>query len=189
MRSDWVIPICSGGERLKDDKGDKVHPTQKPEGLLHRVLLASSNPGDVVLDPFFGTGTTGAVAKKLGRRFVGIERDGDYAAAAQARIDAVTPIAADALELVRGKRAEARIPFGSLIEVGLVEAGEILFDAKGRHLAKVRIDGSLEAVGHTGSIHKVGALVQGAEACNGWTFWHVSRAGKPVVIEIGRAHV
>ncbi|MER2606730.1 MAG: site-specific DNA-methyltransferase [Siculibacillus sp.] len=183
MRSDWLIPICSGGERLKDDSGDKVHPTQKPEGLLHRVLLASSNPGDVVLDPFFGTGTTGAVAKRLGRRFIGIERDTTYADAARARIDAVTPLGADALELVRGKRAETRIPFGSLIEAGLVDPGEILFDAKGRHLAKVRIDGSLEALGHTGSIHKVGALVQGAEACNGWTFWHASRHGRAVVID------
>ncbi len=183
MRSDWVIPICSGGERLKDENGDKVHPTQKPEGLLHRVLLASSNPGDVVLDPFFGTGTTGAVAKKLGRHFVGIERDHTYADAARARIDAVERLAPEALELVRGKRAEPRIPFGSLIEAGLIDAGEILFDIKGRHLAKVRIDGSLEALGHTGSIHKVGALVQGAEACNGWTFWHVSRNGRPLVID------
>jgi modification methylase len=183
MRSDWVIPICSGGERLKDAEGDKVHPTQKPEGLLHRVLLASSNPGDVVLDPFFGTGTTGAVAKKLGRHFVGVERDTTYAQAAQARIDAVEPLDPEALALVRGKRAEVRIPFGSLIEAGLIQAGEILFDAKGRHLAKVRIDGSLEALGHTGSIHRVGALVQGAEACNGWTFWHVSRGGQPLVID------
>ncbi len=183
MRSDWVIPICSGGERLKDDNGDKVHPTQKPEGLLHRVLLASSNPGDVILDPFFGTGTTGAVAKKLGRHFVGVERDTTYAEAARARIDAVIPIEPEALALVRGKKAEPRIPFGSLIEAGLVDPGEILFDAKGRFLAKVRIDGSLEAYGHTGSIHKVGALVQGAEACNGWTFWHASRGGKAVVID------
>ena len=183
MRSDWVIPICSGGERLKDEAGDKVHPTQKPEGLLHRVLLASTRPGDVVLDPFFGTGTTGAVARKLGRSFVGIERDETYAAAAHARIDAVVPHDAASLELMRSKKSEPRIPFGSLIEAGLVEPGEILFDAKGRHLARVRADGSLEALGHTGSIHRVGALVQGAEACNGWTFWHASRAGRFVVID------
>jgi modification methylase len=155
MRSDWVIPICSGGERLKDEAGDKVHPTQKPEGLLHRVLLASTRPGDVVLYPFFGTGTTGAVARKLGRSFVGIERDETYAAAARARIDAVVPHDAASLELMRSKKSEPRIPFGALIEAGLVEAGEILFDAKGRHLARVRADGSLEAVGHTGSIHRV----------------------------------
>ncbi|MBV5266530.1 site-specific DNA-methyltransferase [Pinisolibacter sp. B13] len=183
MRSDWTIPICTGGERLKDEAGDKIHPTQKPEGLLHRVLLASSNPGDVVLDPFFGTGTTGAVAKRLGRRFVGIERDAGYAEAARARIDAVVPLGAEALELVKGKRAEPRIPFGALIETGLIEAGEILFDGKGRHLARVRIDGSLEALGHTGSIHRVGALVQGAEACNGWTYWYASRDGRAVVLD------
>jgi len=183
MRSDWTIPICTGGERLKDEAGDKVHPTQKPEGLLHRVLLASSNPGDVVLDPFFGTGTTGAVAKRLGRHFVGVERDGTYAEAARARIDAVVPFEGGVLEQVKGKRAEPRIPFGALIETGLVEPGEILFDAKGRHLATVRVDGSLEALGHTGSIHRVGALVQGAEACNGWTYWHASRDGKVVVID------
>ncbi|NLH79934.1 MAG: site-specific DNA-methyltransferase [Phyllobacteriaceae bacterium] len=183
MRSDWTIPICTGGERLKSETGDKVHPTQKPEGLLHRVLLASSNPGDVVLDPFFGTGTTGAVAKRLGRRFVGIERDGTYAEAARARIDAVVPLEDEALELVRGKRAEIRVPLGALIEAGMIEPGEILFDARGRHLAKVRIDGSLEALGHTGSIHRVGALVQGAEACNGWTYWYASRDGRPIVID------
>ena len=184
MRSDWTIPICNGGERLKDAAGDKVHPTQKPEGLLHRVLLASSNPGDVVLDPFFGTGTTGAVAKRLGRHFVGVERDRTYAAAAEARIAAVEPFDATALSLVKGKRAEARIPFGALIETGLITPGEVLFDAKGRHLATVRIDGSLEAPGHAaGSIHRVGALVQGAEACNGWTFWHASRDGRPLVID------
>ena len=183
MRSDWTIPICTGGERLKSETGDKVHPTQKPEGLLHRVLLASSNPGDVVLDPFFGTGTTGAVAKRLGRRFVGIERDGSYAEAARARIDAVVPLDDEALELVRGKRAETRVPFGALIEAGMISPGEILFDARGRHLAKVRIDGSLEALGHTGSIHRVGALVQGAEACNGWTYWYASRDGRPIVID------
>jgi modification methylase len=183
MRSDWTIPICSGGERLKDDAGDKVHPTQKPEGLLHRVLLASSNPGDVVLDPFFGTGTTGAVAKKLGRSFVGIERDATYAEAARARIDAVVPHDAASLEMAKGKKAEVRVPFGALIEAGLIEAGEILYGPKGRHLARVRVDGSLEALGRTGSIHRIGALVQEAEACNGWTFWHVTRNGVPLVID------
>ncbi|TBW34949.1 site-specific DNA-methyltransferase [Siculibacillus lacustris] len=183
MRSDWLIPICSGGERLKDAEGDKVHPTQKPEGLLHRVLLASSNPGDVILDPFFGTGTTGAVAKKLGRRFVGIERDATYAEAARARIDAARPLDAEALELMRGKRAETRIPFGTLIEAGLIAAGEILTDARGAVLARVRIDGSLESGGVTGSIHRVGAVLQGAEACNGWTYWHASRDGRIVVID------
>jgi modification methylase len=183
MRSDWLIPICSGAERLKDADGAKLHPTQKPEGLLHRVLIASSKPGDVVLDPFFGSGTTGAVAKKLGRRFIGVERDPGYAEAARARIAAAAPIDAQALELMRGKKAETRVPFGSLIEAGLVSAGELLTDARGRVVARVRVDGSLEANGVTGSIHRVGAAVQGAEACNGWTFWHASREGRIVVLD------
>lgn len=189
MRSDWVMPICTGGERLKDAKGDKVHPTQKPEALLHRVLISSSKPGDVVLDPFFGTGTTGAVAKKLGRHFVGIERDRTYAAAAEARIAAVTPAPAEALQLTTGKRAEVRVPFGALIEGGHIAPGETLTDARGRHAATVRADGSLIAGTHAGSIHRVGAAVQGAEACNGWTFWHVKRDGKLRVIDEIRAEI
>lgn len=183
MRSDWLIPICTGGERLKDDAGDKVHPTQKPEGLLHRVLVSSTKPGDVVLDPFFGTGTTGAVARRLGRHFVGVERDRTYAAHAEARIAAVEPASAEALALTLGKKAEPRIPFGSLIEGGLLAPGETLSDAKGTVAAVVRADGSLDWNGVTGSIHRVGAAVQSAEACNGWTFWHVFREGRPVVID------
>jgi modification methylase len=183
MRSDWLIPICSGSERLKDEAGDKVHPTQKPEGLLHRVMLSSSNAGDVVLDPFFGTGTTGAVARRLGRRWVGVERDPAYAAAAEARIAAVSPVPVEALEVVRGKRAETRIPFGSLIEQGLVRPGEPVTDGRGRLRAVVRLDGSLQSGTHEGSIHRVGALLQGLDACNGWTFWHVERDGVLVSID------
>ena len=162
---------------------EHIQVTSGSQEGLFLVGMALLDPGDVVLDPFFGTGTTGAVAKRLGRRFVGIERDAGYAEAARARIDAVVPLGAAALELVKGKRAEPRIPFGALIETGLIEAGEILFDGKGRHLARVRIDGSLEALGHTGSIHRVGALVQGAEACNGWTYWYASRDGRAVVLD------
>lgn len=183
MRSDWIMPICTGAERLKDAEGDKLHPTQKPESLLHRVLIASSQTGDVVLDPFFGTGTTGAVARRLGRHFIGIERDSTYAEAARARIAAIEPAQLASLELLRGKKAETRVPFGSLIEAGLVAPGEMLSDAKGRHVAIVRADGSLDAGGVVGSIHRVGAAVQGQEACNGWTFWHVSRDGKRIVID------
>jgi len=183
MRSDWIIPICTGGERLKDAAGDKLHPTQKPESLLHRVLIASTAPGDVVLDPFFGTGTTGAVARRLGRHFIGIERDPAYAEAASERIRAVQPVSAEGLELLRGKKADVRIPFGSLIEAGLVQPGETLHDARGKHSAIVRADGSLDARGVVGSIHRVGAAVQGQEACNGWVFWHVMRSGKPVLID------
>ena len=173
MRSDWVFPICNGAERLKGADGKKVHPTQKPEALLHRVLLSSTKPGDVVLDPFFGTGTTGAVAKKLGRHFVGVEREQDYIDAAQARIDAIDPADETMLEVTAGKRAEPRVPFGSLIEVGLLKAGDVLTDSKRRWQAVVRLDGSLDYEGQALSIHKTGAKVQGLDACNGWTFWHL----------------
>ncbi len=181
MRSDWLLPICTGEERLKDGEGVKVHPTQKPEALLYRVLLASTKPGDVVLDPFFGTGTTGAVAKRLGRRFIGIERDPGYIAAAEKRIAATEPAAGAVLKVFEGKRAEPRIPFGALLEAGLMTVGTVLTDARRRFAATVRADASLlcEAGGrqHVGSIHRVGAAVQGLEACNGWTFWHCEADG------------
>ena len=173
MRSDWHLPICTGSERLKGADGQKVHPTQKPESLLYRVLLAASNPGDVVLDPFFGTGTTGAVARKLGRHFVGVEREQAYIDAAHARISAVDPAQDHTLAVTKGKRAAPRVPFGNLLEAGLLSPGTILTCAKGRHRAEVRADGSLVCGDHAGSIHKVGALVQGFDACNGWTFWHI----------------
>ena len=177
MRSDWLLPLCTGNERLKGGEGRKLHPTQKPEALLHRILLSSTEPGEVVLDPFFGTGTTGAVAKRLGRHFVGVEREDDYIAAATARIAAVVPAPASAIELSRGKRAEPRVAFGTLVESGLIAPGAILTDARARHAAEVRSDGTVRAGAHAGSIHKVGALVQGLDACNGWTFWHFDEAG------------
>ncbi|MGE0847809.1 MAG: site-specific DNA-methyltransferase [Flavobacteriaceae bacterium] len=183
MRSDWLIPICTGAERLKDADGRKVHPTQKPEQLLHRVLMMSTGPGDVILDPFFGSGTTGAAARRLGRRFIGLERDTDYAAAARARIDAVEPVDPKALAVSTGKRAEPRIPFGAILERGLVRPGEVLTDSRGRRAAMVRLDGSLESGGVTGSIHKIGAHIQGLEACNGWTFWHIERDGARAPID------
>ncbi|GLK57083.1 modification methylase [Methylopila capsulata] len=175
-RSDWLIPICSGGERLKGDDGKKVHPTQKPEALLARVLLSSSKPGDVVLDPFFGSGTTGAVAKRLGRHFIGVERDRDYAAAARARIDAVEPEAADAIVQAPAKREAPRVAFATLVERGLVRPGAKLVDARRRYEATVRADGTLAFGSVIGSIHRIGALAQGADACNGWSFWHVEDA-------------
>ena len=177
MRSDWLFPICTGNERLKGGEGRKVHPTQKPEALLHRILLASSKPGDVVLDPFFGTGTTGAVARRLGRHYVGVERETAYIAAASARLAMVEPAASSALEISLGKRGEPRVPFGTLIESGLIVPGALLTDARARHEAEVRADGTLRAGPHTGSIHRVGALVQGLDACNGCTFWHFERQG------------
>ncbi len=189
MRSDWFIPLCTGEERLKDANGQKVHPTQKPEALLARVLLSASNPGDVVLDPFFGTGTTGAVAKRLGRNFVGIERDHTYAAAARARIAGVTPLEGDAIAAAPDKRSEPRVPFLSLVESGMVRPGETLLDERRRHRAVVRPDGTLMLGPAIGSIHKIGALAQGLPACNGWTFWHAERAGGLVLIDDYRAEI
>ncbi len=182
MRSDWLIPICGGPERLKDEDGRKAHPTQKPEALLHRVLLASSRPGDLVVDPFCGTGTTGAVARRLGRNFIGIERDPAYAALARRRIAATAPADSDLVRL-ESKREAPRIPFGNLVERGLLQPGEVLFDQTGRYRARVRADGSLISAEHKGSIHAVAAQLQGAPACNGWAFWHVERSGQPVSID------
>ncbi len=172
VRSDWFLPICTGGERLKDADGRKTHPTQKPEALLARVLLSASNPGDLVLDPFFGSGTTGAVARRLRRKFIGIERDTTYAAAARARIDAVEPLPADALALAPAKRSEPRVAFASVVEMGLLAPGTVLMDEKRRYKATIRADGALSLNQIVGSIHKIGALAQGLPACNGWTFWH-----------------
>src|SRR5260221_7461845 len=172
MRSDWLIPLCGGPERLRDGAGRKAHPTQKPEALLHRVLLASTRPGDIVLDPFFGTGTTGAVAKRLGRHFIGIERDPAYAKLPRRRLAAVKP-APDQAVAVESRREAPRVPFGSLVERGLLRPGEVLFDQTRRHTARVRADGTLISAEHRGSIHSVGAQGQGAPACNGWAFLYV----------------
>lgn len=178
MRSDWLFPICSGGERLKDTEGAKVHPTQKPEALLHRIISATSRPGDVVLDPFFGTGTTGVAAKKLGRHFIGIEREQSYINAALKRLAGARAHDARALELVVPKRSAPRIAFGALVEAGLITPGTRLVDAKRRFSAFVRADGLLKVDDFVGSIHKAGATAQNAESCNGWTFWHFEHNGK-----------
>lgn len=172
MRSDWLIPICTGGERLKDGSA-KAHPTQKPEALLYRILVACTRPGDVVLDPFFGTGTTGAVAKLLGRRWIGIERETRYVRVAQQRIDNLLPLDGGDIKISEGKRAETRIPFGSLVESGHVRPGTRLWGPGRRVGASVRADGSLDMAGRTGSIHQMGAAAQGLPSCNGWTFWHI----------------
>jgi modification methylase len=189
MRSDWLFPLCTGAERLKHEGEGKLHPTQKPEALLHRILMATSRPGDVVLDPFFGTGTTGAVARRLGRHFVGIERDAGYAAAALKRLAAIRTAPEAAIAATVPKRQAPRIAFGALVEQGLIAPGAELVDARRRFSALVRADGSLTSGGHTGSIHRVGALVQGAEACNGWTFWHQERDGRLAPIDELRGRV
>jgi modification methylase len=177
VRSDWFFPLCTGAERIKTADGAKAHPTQKPEALLARIILAASQPGALVLDPFFGTGTTGAVAKRLGRHFVGLERDPAYIDIARARIAAIESLAPEALAQAVPKREEPRVAFASVVEAGLVPAGSTLCDAKRRHVALVRPDGQLAATGgFVGSIHRVGALVQGLPACNGWAFWHLDGA-------------
>ncbi|POR49689.1 site-specific DNA-methyltransferase [Bosea psychrotolerans] len=189
MRSDWYLPLCTGEERLKDEAGAKVHPTQKPEALLARVMLSASNPGDVILDPFFGTGTTGAVAKALGRRFIGLERDPVYAAAARKRIAAIEPLPPEAYSTAPSKRSEPRVPFLSLVEAGLVKAGESVTDEKRRHKATIRADGTLMLGPAVGSIHKVGALAQGLPSCNGWTFWHVERPAGLMLLDVLRGEI
>lgn len=188
-RSDWFIPLCTGEERLKNADGKKVHPTQKPEALLARVLLSSTRPGDVVLDPFFGSGTTGAVAKKLGRSFIGIERDREYAAAAAQRIESTEPLPEAALRGFTTAREAPRVPFASLVENGLVSPGATLVDARRRHAALVRADGSVALGESVGSIHRMGALAQGLDACNGWTFWHLEGPQGLTSIDALRAQV
>ena len=172
MRSDWQIPLCTGNERIRVN-GEKAHTTQKPEALLYRIILSSSNPGDVVLDPFFGTGTTGAVAKKLGRRWIGIERDPDYVRMAQERIDAVTSTSFDDASLTTSsKRSRPKIPFGNLLEAGLLQPGDTLYLDKTKATARVAADGTLRSGSITGSIHRVGAQLLGLPALNGWEHWY-----------------
>jgi modification methylase len=177
MRSDWLFPICSGGERVKGEGGGKAHPTQKPEALLYRVLLACTNPGDVVLDPFFGTGTTGAVARRLGRQWIGIEREKRYVKVARERIDSTLPLDESAMKTVASKRGQPKVPFGTIVETAMLPPGTILTDSKRRWEARVCADGSIQAGAEHGSIHRIGAAVQGAPACNGWIFWHYEEEG------------
>lgn len=186
MRSDWTMPLCTGKERLKGEDGSKAHPTQKPEALLHRVILSSSSVGDVVLDPFFGTGTTGAVAKRLRRNFVGIEREGDYVKVATDRIKKVRAVDDPGLVETPPKRAQPRIPFGWLVERGMLVAGTTLYDPNRRHAARVRADGTLSTADFRGSIHQAGAFVQKAPSCNGWQYWCVETRGKLVPIDVLR---
>jgi modification methylase len=181
MRSDWVLPICGGQERLKSG-GTKVHPTQKPEALLYRVMLATTNKGDVVLDPFFGTGTTGAVAKRLGREWIGCERESIYRDAALERIELALPLDESALTTMQSPRSAPKVAFGTLIETGWIAPGTVLTAKKGKLTATVRADGSLLSGTDTGSIHSLGAKLQGAPSCNGWSFWYIEHEGelKPI---------
>ena len=186
MRSDWLLPICAGAERVKGEDGSKAHPTQKPEALLYRILLACTKPGDVVLDPFFGTGTTGAVARRLGRRWIGIERETAYVKVARERIESTLPLDESAMQTVPDKRDQPRVAFGTLVESGLVPPGTTLTDARRRWTATVRADGSINCGSHAGSIHKVGAALQNAPSCNGWTLWHVEQGGALTLLDVLR---
>lgn len=188
-RSDWLIPLCTGEERLKDKSGKKIHPTQKPESLLARVILSSTRPDDLVIDPFNGTGTTGAVAKRLGRRYIGFERDGAYATAAEKRIAAIEPLPEATLAPYVTARDAPRVAFSELVERGMIRPGTALTDARKRHNALVRADGALSVGDKVGSIHRIGALVQGAEACNGWTFWHIETKKGLTPIDALRAEI
>lgn len=185
MRSDWLLPICTGAERIKAE-GRKAHATQKPEALLHRVILASSAPGDLILDPFFGTGTTGAVAIRLGRRCLGIERDEGYVRIAAARLASTPRPEEPELLATIDHRAQPRIPFGWLVERGLLQPGDVLCDHRRRHTARVAADGTIVAAEVRGSIHRVGAYLQNAPACNGWQFWFAEKGGELVPIDLYR---
>ncbi len=194
MRSDWILPICSGKERLKGDDGNKAHPTQKPESLLYRVIMSSTKPGDVILDPFFGSGTTGAVAKKLGRHFIGIEREKTYAKFAERRIAGINITPESEFLTTPAKREEPRIPFGTVLERELLHPGDFLYDERQRYKARVKADATLIVPDHRsgelrGSIHKVGALVQGLPACNGWTFWYYKSSGGYAPIDLLRQQI
>jgi modification methylase len=189
VRSDWTLPLCTGEERLKGRDGKKLHPTQKPEALLARVILSSSKPGDLILDPFNGTGTTGAAAKRLGRRYFGIERDSKYAEAARARIAEIEPLEEATLAPFMTAREAPRVPFNALLERGMIKPGEVLFDSKRRWKALVRADGAISFGETVGSIHRIGAVAQGLDACNGWSFWHVERDKKLLSIDGFRAEI
>jgi len=182
MRSDWMLPICNGKERLKK-RGKKIHSTQKPESLLHRILLATTNKGDAIFDPFLGTGTSAVVAKKLGRKYFGIERDKKYFKAANERINKTKVIKEDYLDVIENNKSKPRIPFGSLVELGILKPGTILFDPKKKFNAKIMVDGSIKSKEAEGSIHKVAAKIMGTESCNGWTYWHCNLDGSTVLID------
>ncbi len=189
MRSDWTIPLCTGPERLRNAHGLKLHPTQKPEALLHRVILAATAPGDVILDPFLGSGTTAVVAKRLHRHFIGIERHPAYVEAAWGRLRAMQAAPTSAVNAPPSGRETPRVAFGTFVESGTLPAGTKLYDRQRRVVASVNADGSLISGAHRGSIHQVGAAVQNAPSCNGWIFWHFERDGRLLALDVLRKDV
>ena len=182
MRSDWALPICNGKERLKKN-GKKIHSTQKPEALLHRIILATTTKGDAIFDPFLGTGTTAVVSKKLGRNYYGIEKEKIYFISAKERINRATKIADDYLDTIENNKSKPRVPFGSLVELGIIKPGSSLFDPKKKINAKIMADGSIKYKDTEGSIHKIAAKIMGTESYNGWTYWHYNLNGSTVLID------
>ncbi len=181
MRSDWIIPICQGGERVKLN-GKKAHSTQKPEELLYRIIISTTNPGDIVFDPFSGSGTTAAVAKKLGRKYLAFEKDKTYVKISLERLKKIKPLDKDLIEYKVEKRL-ARIPFGNLVEKGLIKPGELIYSKDLKHKSKVLSDGSIQYRDVVGSIHKISAFILNRERNNGWEFWFVKRKNKLISID------
>jgi len=183
MRSDWHIPICSGKERLRKDNNQRSHPTQKPEALLYRILLASSNKGDTILDPFVGSGTTAVVAKKLQRKYIGIEQEKDYVSIAKQRLKNTKILHNDVVEMSKSRKDLPKVPFGELVEQGIIPPGALLTDKKDKLKATVTVDGSLKIKNLFGSIHQVGAKIQGLPSCNGWDFWYLKNKSKTILLD------
>ena len=183
MRSDWFIPICSGKERLRKDNNQRSHPTQKPEALLYRILLASTNKGDLVLDPFSGSGTTAVVAKKLQRNFIGIEKDKEYVRISKKRLKNTKVLKEDIVTIAKSRKELPKVPFGELVEQGIIPPGAVLTDKNKKFKAKVSIDGTLKIRNLSGSIHQVGAKVQGLPSCNGWDFWHITNKSESILLD------
>jgi len=173
MRSDWYIPICAGKERLRETNNQRSHPTQKPEALLYRIMVSSTNVGDMVLDPFLGSGTTAVIAKKLQRNFIGFEQDKNYIKLAKKRLKNTNPLSDETVTMTKSRKDLPKVPFGELVEQGIIPPGAVLTDKKERYKATVSIDGTLKIKGLSGSIHQLGAKVQGLPSCNGWDFWHL----------------
>ena len=183
MRSDWHIPICAGKERLREDNNQRSHPTQKPEALLYRIMVSSTNTGDTVLDPFLGSGTTAVMAKKLQRNFIGFEQDQDYIKLAKKRLKNTQPLSDEIVMMTKSRKDLPKVPFGELVEQGIIPPGAVLTDKKERYKATVSIDGTLKTKNLSGSIHQLGAKVQGLPSCNGWDFWHVKYKSSSILLD------
>ncbi|SVA56640.1 uncharacterized protein METZ01_LOCUS109494 [marine metagenome] len=183
MRSDWYIPICSGKERLRENNNQRSHPTQKPEALMYRIILSSTNKGDIILDPFLGSGTTAVVAKKLQRNFIGIEQDKEYVSLAKKRLKQTKVLNDEVVIMKKSRRDLPKVPFGELVEQGIIPPGAVLTDKKEKYKATVTVDGSLKINNISGSIHQVGATIQGLSNCNGWDFWHIKNKSTSILLD------